>query len=60
MTQHDPALKVALTAGQQLSSKPLKLLAEQLLMATAKGGDTAIVYLQRLSPQKQNRLSSGD
>ena len=58
MTQHNEALKVALAAAQQLSPKLQKQLAEQLLLATEENGDTAVVYLQRLSPRKQDRLST--
>jgi hypothetical protein len=57
MTQNNPAFKVALAAAQQLSPKLQKQLAEQLIMATNLDKDTTVVYLQRLSPRKQARLT---
>ena len=56
MTQANQALKVALAAAQQLPPKLQKQLAERLITATLPDKHTTVVYLQRLSPQKQARL----
>ena len=57
MTQANQALKVALAAAQQLPPKLQKQLAERLITATLPDKHTTVVYLQRLSPQKQARLT---
>ena len=56
MTQNNQALKVALAAARQLPPKLQQQLAEQLMKATMPDKRTTVVYLQRLSPQKQARL----
>jgi len=56
MTQNNQALKVALAAAQQLPPKLQRQLAEQLIMTTMPEKSAVVVYLQRLSPQKQTRL----
>lgn len=57
MTQSTQALKVALAAAQHLPLKLQRQLAERLIAATAPDKNTTVVYLQRLSPQKQARLA---
>ena len=57
MTQNNQALKVALAAAQQLPPKLQKQLAERLMRATVPEKNTVVVHLQRLSPQKQVRLT---
>jgi len=57
MTQNNQALKVALAAARQLSLKLQRQLAEQLIAAATPDENTMVVYLQRLSPQKQARLA---
>ena len=57
MTQNYQALKAALAAAQQLPPKLQKQLAERLLRATIPDKHTVVVSLQRLSPQKQARLT---
>jgi hypothetical protein len=56
MKQNNQALKVALAAAQQLSPQLQRRLAEQLLTFAAPDQHATLVYLQRLSPQKQSRL----
>ena len=56
MTQNNHALQVALAAARQLPPKLQQQLAEQLMKATMPDKRTTVVYLQRLSPQKQARL----
>jgi hypothetical protein len=56
MFQNPQALKVALAAVQQLSTKLRRQLAEQLLRELTPDKNTVIVSLQRLSQQKQVRL----
>jgi len=51
------ALKVTLAAARQLPLKLQRQLAERLIAATAPDENTIVVYLQRLSPQKQARLA---
>ena len=57
MNQSNQALKVALAAARQLPLKLQRQLAERLIAATAPDENTIVVYLQRLSPQKQARLA---
>ena len=57
MAQNNQALKVALAAVQQLSLKQQKQLAERLISSTMSDQRTTVVYLHRLSPQKQARLT---
>jgi hypothetical protein len=57
MTQSNQALKVALAAAQQLPPKLQKQLAEWLMRAAISDKNTVVVYLQRLSPHKQARLT---
>lgn len=57
MTQTSQALKVALAAARQLPPRLQKQLAEQLITAIMPDKHTTMVYLQRLSPQKQARLT---
>ena len=57
MPQTTQALKVALAAAQQLPPKLQRQLAEQLLLTTMPEKSTVMVYLQRLSLQKQTRLT---
>jgi len=58
MTQNTQALKVALAAVQQLPLKLQHQLAERLMKTVMPDTHTTVVYLQRLSPQKQARLES--
>jgi hypothetical protein len=57
MARNDQALKVVLAAARQLSPKLQKELAEQLIRTTTPDESTVVVCLQRLSPQKQARLT---
>ncbi len=57
MAQNNQALKVALAAVQQLSLKQQKQLAERLISSTMSDQRTTVVYLHRLSSQKQARLT---
>jgi hypothetical protein len=57
MTQNTQALKVALAAVQQLPLKLQHQLAERLMKTVMLDTHTTVVYLQRLSPQKQARLA---
>ena len=57
MSQNNQALKVALAAAQQLPPKLQRQLAERLIMTTMPEKSAVMVYLQRLSPQKQTRLT---
>jgi hypothetical protein len=57
MAQDNQALNVALAAAQQLSPKQQKQLAERLISSAMSDQRTTVVYLQRLSPQKQARLT---
>jgi len=57
MTQNTQALKVALAAVQQLPLKLQHQLAERLMKTVMPDTHTTVVYLQRLSPQKQARLA---
>jgi hypothetical protein len=57
MTQNNQALKVALAAAQQLPPKQQKQLAERLMSATIPEQSTVVVYLRRLSPRQQVRLT---
>lgn len=54
---NDQALKAALAAAQQLPPKQQQQLAERLLSDTIADQSTVVVYLQRLSPHKQVRLT---
>ena len=56
MKQNDQALKVALAAAQQLPPQLQRQLAEQLLTVASPDQHTTLIYLQRLSPQRQSRL----
>ncbi len=58
MPQHNQALKVALAAAQQLPPKLQRQLVEQLIMTTLPDRSAVMVYLQRLSPRKQARLTT--
>ena len=58
MTQNDQALKVALAAAQQLPPKLQRQLAERLMLNTLPNKSAVVVYLQRLSSQKQARLTN--
>ncbi len=57
MTQNNQALKVVLAAAQQIPPKLQKQLAERLMKASTPDTNTVVVSLQRLSPQKQARLT---
>ncbi len=54
---NEQALKVAMAAVQQLPPAHQKLLVERLISATVLHGNTTVVYLRRLVPQKQSRLA---
>jgi hypothetical protein len=58
MPQHNQALKVALAAAQQLPPNLQRQLAEQLIMTTLPDRSAVMVYLQRLSPREQARLTT--
>ncbi len=58
MPQRNQALKVALAAAQQLPPKLQRQLAEQLIMTMLPDRSAVMVYLQRLSPRKQTRLTT--
>ncbi len=58
MPQNNQALKVALAAAQQLPPKLQRQLAEQLIRTTRPEQSAVMVYLQRLSPRKQARLTT--
>ena len=57
MAQSNQALKVVLAAARQLPLKLQRQLAEQLIAAITPNENTIVVYLQRLSPQKQACLA---
>jgi len=54
---NDQALNVAMAAVEQLPRKHQKLLVERLIAATVLHENTTVVYLRRLTPQKQARLA---
>jgi hypothetical protein len=54
---NDQALKVAMAAVEQLPRKQQKLLVERLVAATILQENATVVYLRRLSPEKQTRLA---
>lgn len=58
MPQHTQALKVALAAAQQLPLNLQRQLAKQLIISTRPDQSAVMVYLQRLSPRKQARLTT--
>ena len=57
MIQDNQALKVAFAAAQQLPPKLQRQLAERLMLNTLPDKSAVVVYLQRLSLQKQYRLT---
>ncbi len=56
MNQNDQALKVALAAVEQLSPQLKRKVKEHLLASEVPDRSVTLVYLKRLSPEKQSRL----
>jgi hypothetical protein len=57
MSPANQALKVAMAAVEQLSPKLQKQLTQRLISATVSGENIVAVYLRRLPPKKQARLT---
>jgi hypothetical protein len=57
INQTDHALRVAMAAVEQLPRKQQRQLTERLIATTVLQENTTVLFLQRLSPQKQARLA---
>jgi Mg2+ and Co2+ transporter CorA len=58
MSQATPALKEAMAAVERLSARQQRQLATRLLERAGNDEDTFILFLKRLSHQKQERLAA--
>jgi hypothetical protein len=57
INQTDQALRVAMAAVEQLPRKQQRQLTERLITTTVLQDNTTVLFLRRLSPQKQARLA---